>query len=311
MNIVAGVLVTLMMAAQQAAPARTGAVAEVVFSDFVVTPIEDVRVPAREAGVLTELTAKKGTEVKLGDPLGRIDDSDAQARKLIAENEFKGAKTEADSDANVKAAEATVGVAWEEYLGSKKIREKEPQAISEFEVRRQLLTHEKSQFQADMAKVELAIAQLTRDAKAAQLQAVENEISRRIVVAPLAGVIVEKYRSVGEWAQAGEPLFRVVQMDRLRVEGMVKASEFMVKSLEGCAAKVLVSTPDGYEEFDAVIDFASPVVDASGEFLIHADFENSRKPNGEWRARPGLDAKIRVQVMQLPASSARDQKQPR
>jgi RND family efflux transporter MFP subunit len=308
MNIVTGVLVTMMIAAQQAAPARPGAAAEVVFGDFVVTAIEDVRVPAREAGVLTELTAKKGTEVKLGDPLGRIDDSDAQARKLIAENEYMGAKTEADSDANVKAAEATVGVAWEEYQSSKKIREKEPQAISEFEVRRQLLTHDKSRYQADMAKVELAIAQLTRDAKKAQLQAVENELSRRIVTAPLAGVIVEKYHSVGEWAQAGEPLYRLVQMDRLRVEGMVRASEFTIKSLEGCPAKVLVATPDGFEEFDAVIDFASPVVDASGEFLIHADFENSRKPNGEWRARPGLDAKIRVQVTQVPPSSARDQK---
>jgi multidrug efflux pump subunit AcrA (membrane-fusion protein) len=305
MNIVAGMLVSLMMAAQQAAPAAPGASAEIVFDDFVVTAIEDVRVPAREPGVLIELTAKKGAEVKLGEQLGRIDDSDAQARKLIAESEYSGAKTEAASEANVKAAEATVGVAMAEYQGSRKIIDKEPNAISEFELRRQFLTHEKSRYQADTAKVEFAIAQFTRDAKKAQLQAVENEISRRLVTAPLTGVIVEKYHSVGEWAQAGEPLYRVVQMDRLRVEGMVRAKEFTVKGLEGCAAKVLVSTPDGVEEFDARIDFASPVVDASGEFLIHADFENSRKPNGEWRARPGLDAEIRVQVTKLPPVSAR------
>ena len=61
------------------------------------------------------------------------------------------------------------------------------------------------------------------------------------------------------------------------------------------------------EEFEGTIDFVNPVVDPSGEFLIHAEFDNPRKPNGQWRVRPGLDAEI---VILLPrqrrsASAAR------
>jgi hypothetical protein len=54
-----------------------------------------------------------------------------------------------------------------------------------------------------------------------------------------------------------------------------------------------VTTSEGHqEEFEATVDFVNPVVDPSGEFLIHAEFDNPRKPNGQWRVRPGLDAEI-------------------
>ncbi len=138
----------------------------------------------------------------------------------------------------------------------------------------------------------------------AQLQAVENEIKRRKIESPLDGIIVERYHHEGEWAQAGEPVYRIVHMDRLRVEGMLNASDFMPEEIEGRPVKIYVTTPQGKEEFDAKVDFVSPVVDPSGEFLIHADFDNPRKPNGQWTVRPGLDAEITILLRHDP--SARD-----
>ena len=94
----------------RSSPTGRGATA-VKLSNFVVTLIYDVRVPAREPGVLIALDAKKGQVVEKDEFLGQIDDSDAQIRKLIAENELKVAETQAASDANLMAAEATIGVA--------------------------------------------------------------------------------------------------------------------------------------------------------------------------------------------------------
>ncbi|MHB8866083.1 MAG: efflux RND transporter periplasmic adaptor subunit [Pirellulaceae bacterium] len=309
MNMTAVLLAaTLLAALQDAPPATTPDATAVKLGNFVVTLIEDVRVPAREPGVLVALEAKKGQVVQQGDVLGHVDDSDAQARKLIADNELKSAEEEAASDATLKAAEATIGVALAEYEGSRKIRARAEQAVSEFELRRLQLTHERSVYQAATAQVEYAVAQLTRGAKAAQLQAVNNEIERRVITAPLTGVVVDKYHNVGEWAQAGEPLFRIVHMDRLRVEGMVKADKFMPEQIEGRPVKIFVTTPDGQEEFQGTIDFVNQVVDPSGEFLIHADFDNPRKPNGQWRVRPGLDAEILILLPQQVTPSARDQR---
>ncbi len=307
MSMTSVILAAAILAASQATqPAPATDPTAVKLGNFVVTLIEDVKVPAREPGVLMALDAKKGQLVQQGDVLGHVDDSDAQARKLIADNELNSAQETAASDANLKAAEATIGVALAEYEGSKKIRERADQAVSEFELRRLQLTHERSVYQAATARVEYAVAQFTRGAKAAQLQAVNNEIARRIITAPLTGVVVDKYHNVGEWAQAGEPLYRIVHMDRLRVEGMVKSDKFMPEQIEGRPVKIFVKTPDGTEEFQGTIDFVNQVVDPSGEFLIHAEFDNPRKPNGQWHVRPGLDAEILILLPPQQTSSARD-----
>lgn len=271
--------------------------------NFVVTLIEDVRVPAREAGVLVALDAEKGELVQQGEVLGRVDDSDAQVRKLMADSELKSAQEQAASDANVKAAEATIGVALAEYEGSRKIKQRAEQAVSDFELRRYQLTHERSVYQAEAARVEYAMAQFARSKAAAQLQAVENEIGRRVITSPIEGVVVDKFLHAGEWAQAGQPIYRIVQMGRLRVEGMIPATRFMPEDVTGRPIKILVKTPEGSEEFQATVSFVSPVVDPSGEFLIHADFDNPRKANGQWRVRPGLDAEV-VILLQRPATPA-------
>jgi multidrug resistance efflux pump len=297
MNATAALLASVMLvAAQPAKQPNAQNVTDKRLDKFVVTLIEDVQVPAREPGVLVALDAKKGQLVNKDDVLGRIDDSDAQIRKLMADSELKSTQEQAASDANLKAAEATIGVALAEYDGSRRIKERAEQAVSEFELRRLQLTHERSVYQADNARVEYAVAQHARNKAAAQLQAVENEISRRIVTSPINGVVVDKFRNVGEWAQAGEPIYRIVQMDRLRVEGMLKVTEYMPEDVAGSPVKIFVITSQGHqeEEFDATIDFVNPVVDPSGEFLIHAEFDNPRKPNGQWRVRPGLDAEIMI-----------------
>jgi multidrug efflux pump subunit AcrA (membrane-fusion protein) len=307
MNTTAAVLASLLLLGPQAAqPPKSQNAADRRLDKFVVALIEDVKVPAREPGVLVALNAKKGQVVRKDDVLGHIDDSDTQIRKLIADSELKAAQAQAASDANVKAAEKTIEVALAEYEGDLKIKERSENAVSEFEIRRTKLTHERSVFQAETARVEYEVAQHTLGKAAAQLQAVENEITRRLITSPVDGVVVDKYLHMGEWAQAGEPVYRIVQMDRLRVEGMLRAADYLPEEVAGNPVRIIVTTSEGHrEEFEGTIEFVSPVVDPSGEFLIHADFDNPRKPNGQWRVRPGLDAEIVIlPSRQAPVSAA-------
>ncbi len=296
MNVTATVLAALLLVAGQAEADNT----PTRLANFVVSPIYDVRVPAREPGALAALDVRKGQVVKAGQVMGRVDDSDAKVRKVIAENELKVAETQAASDADLKAAIATIGVAQAEWEGSKKIKSVVDDAVSEFQVRRDKLTYERSKYNADTTKVEYEVSQLTRGMRLAQLEAVNNEIKRRQIEAPIEGVVMERYHNIGEWAQAGEPIYRVVHMDRLRIEGMLNAADLTPEEI---AAKpsvtIYVKTPRmkgnerGEVVFKAKIDFISQVVDHSGEFLISAEFDNPRTVNGEtvqWSVRPGLEA---------------------
>ena len=307
MNVMAALMASILfLAAQPAQQSKPQEVSARRFDKFEVTLIEDVQVPAREAGVLKDLVDVKELKyVKKDDVLGRVDDSDAQVRKLIAQSELQSAAEQAKSDANVKAAEATVGVAEQEFKGSQKIRERSENAVSEFELGRLRLTHERSVYQAINAKVEYQVAQFAKSKAEAQLQAVENEIKRRMITSPVDGVVVDRFHESGEWAQAGEPIYRVVQMDRLRVKGMLNVIEHPQEDILGSPVRVFVRTAKGEEEFQATIEFASPVVDPTGEYLIHADIVNSLKPNNFWRVYPGMDAEIEFLPRSAPAAANR------
>ncbi len=299
---VALVTVILAAATQQAAEQDVSSAVAVEMSDFVVSLIYDVNVSAREAGILVKLGAREGQVVSKDEVLAHVDDSDAQIRKIIAENELKVAEEQAGSDASVKAAQATIGVAQEEYEDSKYMRRRSPNSVSEFEVRRLDLTHKRSIYQHENAEVEHRVDILARDMKRAQLDAVQMEIDRRQVKAPIDGVVERRYRNPGEWVREGDPVYRVVRMDRLRVEGLVKADRFMPEDIVNHPVKIEVQTPRGVETFEGTIDFASHLVDSSDHFLVYAEFDNPRKPNGRWKVRPGLEAKLTILLDNATAS---------
>lgn len=271
--------------------------------NFVITPLYDVRVPA-QPGALVALDARKGQVVESGQILGRVDDSDAKVRKVIAENDLKVAEAQAASDADLQAAIATIGVAQAEWEGSRKIKSAVDDAVSEFQMRRDKLTYERSRYNADTERVKHQINQITLSMRSAQLQAVENELKRRQIESPITGVIAERFHNIGEWAQAGEPIYRVVHMDRLRVEGMLNAADLTPEEIASRPTlTIYVKVPAttefsrGEVKYSAKIDFVSPVVDHSGEFLISAEFDNPRRQVGEsvqWAVRPGLDAEAQL-----------------
>ena len=78
-------------------------------------------------------------------------------------------------------------------------------------------------------------------------------MKRRQIESPIAGVIAERYHNVGEWAQAGEPIYRVVHMDRLRVEGMLNVADLTPEEI--------ASRPDDHHLREGSCDDASFLVD--------------------------------------------------
>ena len=80
----------------------------------IVSLIDDVEVPAQEAGQLTQVEAREGLPVDEGKLLASIDDKLAQNQKRIAEFEQKAAAEEATNDIRVQYAQANAAVAKQE-----------------------------------------------------------------------------------------------------------------------------------------------------------------------------------------------------
>jgi multidrug efflux pump subunit AcrA (membrane-fusion protein) len=76
--------------------------AEPVLTNCLVSLVEEAKVPAREAGVLLELTVREGDTVRAGEMIARIDDNQAQMEKRRAKAEHDQASAKAESDVDIR-----------------------------------------------------------------------------------------------------------------------------------------------------------------------------------------------------------------
>ena len=84
---------------------------EIEVSAVLVKLIEQVDVPAREAGVLEEVSVREGQMIDAGAAVAQIDDTAARFDKRKAELELEGARKLADSDVKVRFARKSAEVA--------------------------------------------------------------------------------------------------------------------------------------------------------------------------------------------------------
>jgi macrolide-specific efflux system membrane fusion protein len=267
-------------------------------SHCVVTLIGEMRVPAQTPGVLKSLTPHEGEVVLKEKVIARIDDRDAERRMNIAKFEFLSADQQAKNDVRVRAADASAKVAAANFLKSTKINEKSPGAISDTEILRLELERDHAVLQIELANLEYQVSGSTRDAKQAQFALAEQEYKNCQITAPWDGVVVERYRREGEWLQQGEPILRMVQMDKLRVEGFLKLADFSPLEVDGADVIVEFQLSRGrVERRPSTIAFVSPQVDA-GEFRVWAYIDNTLETNArgkqQWLLRPGMIADMTI-----------------
>ena len=178
-----------------AVPAQTAASAATSAFDGVVEAVRQTVVAAQVAGAVVQLDAKVGDHVKAGQVLVRIDARAAD-------------QTAAASDAQVRAARASLEVASKDF-------ERQKQLFQKNYISQAALERAESEFKSTQAQ---ASAQL------AQAGAARTQSSFYVVRAPFAGVIAEVPVSLGDMAMPGRPLVTLYDPAALRVTAAVPQS---------------------------------------------------------------------------------------
>jgi multidrug resistance efflux pump len=258
--------------------------------------INEAEVPAALPGVLTEVAVKEGDLVQTGADIAQVDPREAEGKRQLAQFEFDAAAEEAKSDVRVRAAAAAKEVAEAEVEQAEKTVDRARNAVSETELRRLKLSAERYGLEVEVAEKDLEVARITKNAKGAAVDLANLELTKLNTTSPLDGVVVQVYKHKGEWAQLGDPIARVVRMDRLRVEGDFNAALYTPDVLIGRPVTVEVRLPrDRVVRLEGEVTFVSPLVDLAGDFQVWAEVEN-REENGYWLLRPGLPADMTVQL---------------
>ena len=265
---------------------------EVKIENGIIRIVKIVEVPVQRAGVIRVLNVREGDRVAKGQLVGMLNDKSLRLQLEKARTQYEIAKRRSSDDTLIDYARGTAAVAKAELARAKSANRNVALAISDTELDRLQLVYSKSQLESDKAKIDLDVAVLNQRLARVEIADAENEIEQHAIKSPIDGLVVSVVKSEGEWAGVGEPVFKVVGINRLRVEGQARVDK-TIGILINAKAKVTVELPDETTIVrDGKVVFVSPEVNTlNGNVSVWIEFENA-----DGKLRPGLQASATIET---------------
>lgn len=237
--------------------------------DCLIEPSEIVDVSSPVPGVIQHIYADRGDFVELGMPLSKLNSTVEQVALELA-------WTRAESTAEVELQH-------EQAEFSKRLYSRN-QALFRKSV---ISSHDMDRFETEQRVAEMQERQAKSKKRIAQLefQRTLEQLNRRTILSPIEGVVMERYKSAGEYVD-DEPMLRLAQLNPLRIEIIVRA-DYWGRLLPGQQAEVIPQ----FLELDkkvATIERIDPMIDsASGTFRVQL-----RLPNPDHQIAAGLKCQL-------------------
>lgn len=273
-----------------------GTAAVPVLHHCVVKLIDQVTVSVQEAGIITALEVREGMTLAADSQVGRVSDSQARMAKLVAEAEHKIAQDKAGNDIEIRYAESAAKVAEYEYRAGLQANQKAANSISQVKLQEMALAYEKAQRQIEQAQHNLQISKEEAEAKRVAVDAAEDGVRRRQITSPIGGEVVEVPVHLGEWVKPGDPIFRIIRLDQLAVEGFLRAADYSPGEIVGKPVTVELTLAHGRPmQFQGKVTFVHPEIDGRGQFRVKAEVTNIAE-NGQYLLRPGHDVDMAIRT---------------
>lgn len=216
--------IRLLVVGLAAAAALPPAHAETIeVARVLVTAISETEVPAREAGVLAEVLVQEGDVVEQGMQLAKIDDAEARILEAAAQLEAAIAAKQSQAEPLVEAAEAAHEVALRNLQRAEESLATFGRSISQAEMDEYRLAATEAKTLVWERRREREIAELQHQLHLQQWELARARRERHAITAPLAGLVKEVHRQRGEWVTPGQPVARILRLDRLRCVGYLDA----------------------------------------------------------------------------------------
>ena len=245
--------------------------------DFVASgPIiveNQVDVAAQREGVVAQLIADSGTQVKKGQLLALLDD-----RQVLADLEAARAKTRS-IEADLKNWEAEAKVLDADYARAKKMWD--AQLITQEQLDHARYKAESDQWDVKRVQESLVNAQETE-------QSINLEYQKTHITAPFDGIVARRYVRAGQSVTKDERLFWVTAVAPMRVKVTVPG-KFLGQIKKGTVVNVMAAEASS-DRYHARIIQVSPVVDPSSD-TIEVLAELFGPASG---LRPGMRANVEI-----------------
>jgi multidrug efflux pump subunit AcrA (membrane-fusion protein) len=258
-----------------------------VVQGAILKTIEATSLAAQVAGLLEKIDIKEGSRVAPGQELAFVRDAAVRAQMDRARIALELARKKAENDIDEQVAIKSQAVAANEYQRALDANQKVSNVYPPSEMDRLKLILDRSGLETARAAYQRDFGRLEAYLAEAELKVHEELLQRHRLLAPCHGLVVAVERRVGEWVEPGATVVRLVEIDRLRIEGFIQATD-AIADLVGSTATVTVGVADQSIETTAQLVFVSPEANpVNGQVRVFLEVDN-RQGN----LRPGLRPKV-------------------
>lgn len=236
-----------------------------------IQPKVTLKLGTQVPGLIREMLVDRGSVVKKGDVIARLESGVEAAAVLLAE-------ARASNESSVRSGQAKVDYQKRKEERMKALRKNDTVAFSAADEAETLARVAENEF--DEAKVNLQMAQ-TEVVRAREI------FNQRIVRSPIEGVVMARTLGPGEYAFDQGHLVTVAQIDPLYVEVYVPLKQFGRIKI-GMQAEVYPEEPVG-GVYKAIVTVVDQVFDAaSGTIGVRLEL-----PNPDYAIPAGLKCQVR------------------
>ncbi|MHC4401344.1 MAG: efflux RND transporter periplasmic adaptor subunit [Planctomycetota bacterium] len=276
--------------------------------------MDEVIISANEPGEIKDLYVREGHEVTEGQQIGQIDDEMEQQQKLITQYTLEAAEEKSKNTVSVDYGQAVWDLAKAERGQVLAGLKSNPGSFPLAELNRLGLACEQGRLQTAQATFDLKMDGMMVNVRRAEDEEAALKIKRRKIVAPMDGLVVERMVNKGEWVQMGQPIVKIVRMDRVWVRASVSIKEHWPPDLKDRPVTVWLD-PAGLPErvrplvartpAHGVVRLLKPASESDETFHVYAEVQNV-KVGGEssgaddayWLLRYGMRAQMTIHVDQ-------------
>jgi multidrug efflux pump subunit AcrA (membrane-fusion protein) len=254
--------------------------------------LHEAKVPARQEGVVESILVEEGQMVSKGDVLAQIEDEQARLSVERARTEAEIAKKQSENLFDLRTAELAHSVAANDLRRANESKAKFERSVSPADLDRCQWENDRTAIAVERSKFDMEIAKLMHKVRENELSTASSKLEEHKIVAPLAGMVVEIKLRPGEWVKPGEQVLRILQVDRLRADGFVKADEVR-GTLKGATVTLTVDRPGGGKvNSTGEVIFVSPEISpVDRKVRIWAAIENP-----DFLLQPGMNARMSIKT---------------
>lgn len=218
---------------------------------------DDIVLSALDSGRIDAMNVKEGSIVKVEQVVCQLNQRQLLSALASAKAQEQIAKIAADSQLDLATAETAVM-----YAGRAVKRVSNKSVFTEEE--RDQRHHEKAR--ADQAVIQAKEDNL-KSKQEYQLRKAEVAIAKlrleeRNVKSPIAGMVISVDAKKGEWVNEGQPIVRVVRLDRVRISASLSQSEVEKIEVGSQATFYRQTSPSAKpDEYQGKVVFISPEFD--------------------------------------------------